>query len=145
MSEATTAGQYKPPRSVKVIFSSSVLMCEAFVVFFSTLVAYGLGDHSRIVVWIVGLALAIVLVGACATLKRSWGFLLGHVLQAAIIALGFLVPAMFVVGIAFAALWAFGVYQGARMDRERRAWDAQVLAETGELPFNDEDLPKSML
>jgi hypothetical protein len=53
-------------------------------------------------------------------LRRSWGYAVGHVLQVAILALGFVVPAMFFVGALFAALWLAAYVLGARIEADRR-------------------------
>jgi hypothetical protein len=54
-------------------------------------------------------------------LGRSWGYVIGHVLQAAFIVLGLLAagPAVVAVGVLFAGLWIAAYAVGLRVDRER--------------------------
>jgi hypothetical protein len=113
-------------RSTKVMFGSTVLTLEAFVVFFATLVAFGLEAQGLppTVLLITGVALSAVLVGSCALLNRSFGYTLGWILQLTLIATGFIVPMMFLVGVLFALTWWYGIHTGARLDRENAQRDA---------------------
>lgn len=113
-------GMPKKRRSVKVMFASTVLLLEAFVVLFATLVVFGLRSDTIPVGVIlgVGLTLSAVLIVSCALLTRPYGILLGWVLQVLIIATGIAEPMMFLVGILFALTWLYGIRTGARLDRE---------------------------
>lgn len=51
------------------------------------------------------LAIVVLLVGAAGTLRRRWGWPLGGVCQALVIASGFLTGAMFVLGAVFGLIW----------------------------------------
>jgi hypothetical protein len=116
----------KKRRSIKVTFASTVLALEAFVVFFGTLVAFGLLKDSipRPLVLVLGLVLSVLLILTCALLTKPLGYKIGWVLQLVIIATGFFVPMMFLVGILFALTWWYGVVTGARIDRENKERDA---------------------
>ncbi|AUZ87061.1 DUF4233 domain-containing protein [Arthrobacter sp. TmT3-37] len=113
-------GMPKKRRSTKILFASTVLLLEAFVVFFATLAVFGLrrDEIPPAVILTSGLLLSVVLVLTCAVLTKRWGIGLGWILQLVIIAGGILEPAMFVVGIAFALTWLYGIRQGMRVDRE---------------------------
>ena len=113
-------GMPRKRRSTKVLFASTVLMLEAFVVCFATLAVFGLrrDEISPAVILVSGLTLAVVLVLNCAVVTKKWGIGLGWFLQLVIIAGGFLEPVMFVVGTAFALTWFYGIRQGIRVDRE---------------------------
>lgn len=113
-------GMPKKRRSVKVMFASVVLLLEAFVVFFGTLTIFGLRRDELPGGLILGLgvALSVLLVLNCAVVTKRWGIAVAWVLQLVIIAGGFLEPAMFFVGIAFALTWLYGVRTGARLDKE---------------------------
>ncbi|MGV0110604.1 MULTISPECIES: DUF4233 domain-containing protein [unclassified Arthrobacter] len=113
-------GMPKKRRSTKVMFASTVLLLEAFVVFFATLTVFGLrrDEISPAVILTSGVILSVLLVFTCAVVTKRWGIAVGWVLQLVIIAGGFLEPAMFVVGLAFAITWLYGLRQGARVDRE---------------------------
>lgn len=138
-------GMPKKRRSTKVMFASTVLGLEAFVAFFATLVAFGLkaGGLPPGVILGGGLALAVVLVLACAVVSRPWGPAVGWVLQLVLILTGFLQPMMFFIGAAFALAWWYALRTGLRLDREnarrdaeQAAWEADHSGQdwTGELP-----------
>jgi hypothetical protein len=113
-------GMPRKRRSTKILFASTVLLLEAFVVFFATLVVFGLrrDEISPGVILTSGLILSVVLILNCAVLTKRWGIGLGWFLQLVLIAGGFLEPTMFVVGVAFALTWLYGIRQGTRVDRE---------------------------
>ena len=118
-------GMPKKRRSVKVMFASTVLTLEAFVVFFGTLVVFRLQGDSLPpgIILAGGLLLSAALLGTCALLSKPAGPLIGWILQLAIIATGFLEWMMFLVGILFAATWWYGLRAGMRLDRENRERD----------------------
>ncbi|NJC22489.1 hypothetical protein BJ994_001565 [Arthrobacter pigmenti] len=120
-------GMPKKRRSVKVMFASTVLLLEAFVVLFATLVVFGLrGDEIPVgVILGVGLGLSAVLIFSCALLTKPYGILLGWILQGLIILTGIAEPMMFVVGVLFALTWLYGIRTGARLDRENVERDRQ--------------------
>ncbi|PPB50457.1 DUF4233 domain-containing protein [Arthrobacter pityocampae] len=113
-------GMPKKRRSTKILFASTVLVLEAFVVFFATLAVFGLrrDEISPVLILTSGFLLSVVLVLTCAVLTKKWGIALGWFLQFVLIAGGFLEPVMFVVGLAFALTWLYGIRQGIRVDRE---------------------------
>jgi hypothetical protein len=55
-------------------------------------------------------------------LRRPWGYTVGHLIQVASVALGFLVPAMFFVGGMFALLWVSAFVLGRRIEEDKRRW-----------------------
>lgn len=118
-------GMPKKRRSTKILFASTVLLLEAFVVFFATLAVFGLrrDEISPALILTSGLLLSVVLVLTCAVLTKKWGIGLGWILQLVIIAGGFLEPTMFLVGVAFALTWLYGIRQGRRVDRENKERD----------------------
>lgn len=120
-------GMPKKRRSIKVMFASTVLLLEAFVVLFATLVVFGLRSDTIPVGVIlgVGLALSAVLIVACAFLTKPYGMLLGWVLQVLVLATGIVEPMMFLVGTLFALTWLYGIRTGARLDRENAERDRQ--------------------
>lgn len=67
-------GMPKKRRSTKVMFASTVLLLEAFVAFFGTLVVFGLkrGEVPPGIILGVGITLSVVLVLACAVLSKPW-------------------------------------------------------------------------
>ncbi|MCX8453033.1 MULTISPECIES: DUF4233 domain-containing protein [Paenarthrobacter] len=133
-------GMPKKRRSTKVMFGSTVLLLEAFVAFFGTLVVFGLkrGEVPPAIILSVGIALSIVLVLTCAVLSKPWGIGLGWGLQIVLILTGLAEPTMFIVGILFAICWWYGIRTGIRIDREvaqrdreQAEWDAAHRDEPG--------------
>ncbi|MBW1601094.1 DUF4233 domain-containing protein [Streptomyces sp. JJ66] len=100
---------------------ASTLIGEFLVVGLAGLVALRLTDHSPGTVWLVfGTAMALCLL-ACGLLGRPGGVAFGWVVQAGLIASGFLVPTMFVLGAVFALLWWTSVHYGRKIDAGRAA------------------------
>ncbi|WP_443020309.1 DUF4233 domain-containing protein [Sinomonas cyclohexanicum] len=113
-------GMPRQRRSVRVMFASILLLTEAFVVFFTTLVVFGLRGRELGAGPVLGggLGLVAVFILACAVVSRPWGMWLAWALQAVLVLLGFLEPMMFVVGAVLLVTWFFAIRTGARLDRE---------------------------
>ena len=82
----------------------------------------------------VGLGLTVACVVAAGMLRRRWAYGLGWLVQVASVALGFVIPMMFVLGAIFGALWAGAYFLGAKIDREkaeRAVLEQQWAAEHG--------------
>jgi hypothetical protein len=120
-------GMPKKRRSTKVMFASTVLLLEAFVAFFATLVVFGLkrGEVDPALILGTGIGLSVVLVLSCAFLGRPWGIALGWALQVVLILTGIAEPTMYVVGLLFAACWWYGIRTGIRIDRENAQRDRE--------------------
>ncbi|MEX3507935.1 hypothetical protein CKW39_11290 [Kocuria sp. WRN011] len=121
-------GQKKPRRSIKAMFAVSVLSIEAFIVFFATLAVFGIlaRDWGTTQQWLLvggGVLLTLVFLLACGMVRRPGGYVLGWVLQLVLIATGFLLPAMFVIGALCALAWWYAVAKGTTIDRENRERD----------------------
>lgn len=71
------------------------------------------------------LGLAVLALVAAGLLRNRAGYVLGSVLQVAAVGLGFVVPVMFVLGLAFAAFWVMAIVLGRRID-EAKAAQAQL-------------------
>jgi hypothetical protein len=125
----------KPRAPAKPQFTQTVLLLEAFVVFFCTLVAYGLrtvpnawplfDPPSGAVIWTVGLVLSVVLLVLSRLVTRPGGYVAGTVVQVPVLAGGLAVPFMFLAGGIFAVLWVAALRLGGRVDAERAAYDAE--------------------
>jgi hypothetical protein len=102
------------------IVGSSVLTLEALVVLLAIPVALVLGTgHSNaavIAAFVIIVVLCLVTVGM---ITRPHAIALGWVTQALVIASGFLVPAMFLLGVLFALLWFWAVRIGTRADEAK--------------------------
>ena len=123
-------GMPKKRRSTKLMFASTVLLLEAFVALFGTLAVFGLrrGEFPPVLVFGLGIGLALVLALTCAVLTKPWGVALGWVLQLVLILAGFVEPTMFVVGALFALTWWYGIRTGIRIDREAAQRDREQAA-----------------
>ena len=99
--------------------ASLTLSLEAFLVFFGMLGAYRLSDLSPQQVWIGGAVLLLLTLVAAGVARRPGGLILGWVVQILIIATGFVLPAMFVMGALFALLWWWLLRVGMKIDAPR--------------------------
>lgn len=101
---------------------AAVLCLEALTIALATPVMVsvsGLGLATA--VWL-GVGLAVVCVVLAGMLRREWAYYLGWAVQLAAIAMGFVVPMMFVLGLIFAALWATAYLLGLKIERERAGY-----------------------
>jgi hypothetical protein len=104
---------------------ASTLLGEFFVVGFAGLVAMKEPGLTVTTVWTVcGVAMLLSLL-LCGMVTRPGGVQLGWALQIALIAAGFVVPVMFVLGAAFAALWWCSVHFGRKVDEAKAAYAAR--------------------
>ncbi|MGI5198063.1 DUF4233 domain-containing protein [Streptomyces sp. CA-288835] len=109
---------------------ASTLIGEFFVIGFAGLVAMKDPDLSMTTVWTVsGVAMLLCLL-LCGVVTRPWGVQLGWALQIALIASGFVVPTMFLLGAIFAALWWASVHYGRKVDEAKARFAAQAEGET---------------
>ncbi len=126
---------YRPKKSAKIQFSATILLLEAFVVFFATLVLYGLRDNKAglpttaphldgTTIWILGGVLVLVLIFVSRLCGRPGGYLAGSLVQLPVILSGLIVPMMFLVAAMFAFMWVLAMRLGERVDRERVEYDA---------------------
>ena len=109
----------KRQRSTTESLLSIVLMLEAFLVFFAALAAFGLDLVEGPVALGGGAALIVLLALHGRLLRYRWGVWLGWVLQVALVALGLLLPLMYLIGAGFLALWIYCFIKGRSIDRAR--------------------------
>lgn len=124
-------------RSARRQFAATMLGLEAVVVLLATCVAFGLRVADPAQVWLVGGALTLSLVLAAAVVARPGGYVVGSVLQVAVLATGLAVPAMYVVGAVFVGLWIASLRLGTRIDRERAEREQAARAGSGTAPSDD--------
>lgn len=103
------------------ILCTSTLIGEFFVIGFAGLVAMQLSDVSTTVVWAVSGTAMLLSLLLCGMLGRPGGVQLGWALQIALIASGFVVSAMFFLGVCFAGLWWASVRFGRKVDELKAA------------------------
>lgn len=100
---------------------AAVLSLEAITLGLTTPVMITIAGIPTGTALAVGLGLALVCVLAAGLLRKEWAYGLGHVIQVAAVALGFVVPLMFVLGPIFALLWGTAYWLGLKIERERSA------------------------
>ncbi|MBA2418456.1 MAG: DUF4233 domain-containing protein [Nocardioidaceae bacterium] len=98
---------------------AAMLVFEAVVIALATPVMIAVEDVQTDVALSVGLGLAFLALLTAGLLRRPWAYVLGHAIQVAIIAMGFLVPAMFLVGVMFAALWVTAYLLGRKIEADK--------------------------
>ena len=113
-------------RAPKRAMCAAMLTLEAVVLALSVPVMISVeGVDTGLAVGL-GIGLAVLCVLTAGLLSRSWAYVLGHALQVGAISLGFVVPAMFLVGAMFAALWALAFLVGRRIEADRARWAAEA-------------------
>ncbi|MYU34476.1 DUF4233 domain-containing protein [Streptomyces sp. SID8358] len=108
---------------------ASTLIGEFFVIGFAGLVAMKSDDLSMGTVWTVcgiGMLLSVLL---CGVITRPGGLQLGWALQIALLLSGFFVPMMFILGVAFTALWWASIHYGRKIDEAKARWAALAEAQ----------------
>ncbi len=96
---------------------ATVLIFEAIVIGLAIPVAITIEHESHGAAGVAGGVLAAIAVLLAAVVGRPgqrWALVAGSLLQVAVIATGLVVPAMFVLGAIFAALWAAAIWLGVR-------------------------------
>jgi hypothetical protein len=125
MSSTVPDGQaVRRKRPAKPQFTQTILVLEAVLVFFATLVAYGLRLTDPTAIWWVGGSLSVVLILLSGMMSRPGGYLAGSIAQVLVLAGGIFVPTMFVIGGIFVILWVVALRLGGKIDRERAEYDA---------------------
>lgn len=120
-----TAGTPAPARKRKTAkrpilrrLLSSVLVFEAIILILAIPVAIKIEDLHHGVAFSVGGGLALVAVLLAGFIGRGrWALVVGAVLQFAIIAAGVEIPALYVLGVVFCALWFGGIYMAGRLEQ----------------------------
>jgi hypothetical protein len=96
------------------VIGASVLAFEGLVVLLAIPVAVTLGGVDP--TWAIsgGVALALACFLVAGSLGRPWGYRAGWVVQGLVLASGFVVTSMFLIGGLFVALWVVGLRVGRR-------------------------------
>lgn len=102
------------------VLGSSVLGFEAIVVLLAMpLLAVNGYVDSMGVAFAIGGAIAMGLIVGIAIITRPGGVWWGWIMQGIVLALGFWIPTMWILGGIFALLWFIAVRTGGRIDRAR--------------------------
>ena len=119
-------------RSTQATLGSLVMVFQSVVVFFATLVGFGLQVYpDPAVIWGVGLGLSVFLMIFPAVLGKPGAYLVGWILQLVVISLGVWVPLMYVLGVVFLGMWAWGMIACGTIDKARAAKKKLDSAEGG--------------
>ena len=95
-----------PEQGLRAIFAATLVL-ESIVVLLALLVLPISGAGATPATTAVIVALAVLMILAAGVQRRPWGLRVALALQVATIACGLLVPALGVMGLIFAAVWAF--------------------------------------
>jgi Na+(H+)/acetate symporter ActP len=98
---------------------AAILTLEAVALGLTTPVMITVADVSAAVAVPIGVGLCVLCIVLSGMLRRPWAYVAGHVVQIAAVALGFVVPMMFLVGGLFAVLWFTAYWLGTKIERER--------------------------
>ena len=100
---------------------AAVLALEAVTLGLSTPVMVAVAEVPTGTALAIGLGLMVACLVVAGLLRGEWAYGLGWAIQVAAVALGLVVPMMFVLGPIFALLWATAYFLGRRIERERAA------------------------
>ena len=113
---ATTTARVRRERSASESLLSIVLLLEGFLVFFVALTAFSLESTSPAQALIGGAVLIVLLAIAGRLVRFAPGLWLGWGLQLALVALGLVLPLMYLIGAGFLALLVFCFVKGRALD-----------------------------
>jgi hypothetical protein len=102
---------------------STVLIMEAVVVALAIVPSIALGHMNGGTAGAIGGAIAVVAIGLAGCVGRPgmrWALYAGSVLQLLVIAVGVVMPAMYVLGVIFAALWFTGIWLARKVESASR-------------------------
>jgi len=102
---------------VKVL-GASVLIAESMTMGFAILLA--MKDHSDAAI-IYGCVISFLLFLAAGLMRRPGGFVIGSIMQVAMIAFGFVVPSFFIIGAVLIGLWVAAIVVGRKGEAARAA------------------------
>jgi pilus assembly protein TadC len=102
---------------------AAILLLEAIVLGLTTPVLFSLTDAATSTVLLIGPGLTIAALVVASLLRFGIAYWLGWAIQVAAIAVGFVVPSMFFLGVVFLALWATAFFLGLRIETERADWE----------------------
>lgn len=105
------------------VLASAVLVMEILVMGFAVLLASK--DHSALALSLGG-AIAALLLVAAAMLRTRIGWILGSILQLALVGYGFVTTPLFFLGALFTGLWVSAIVVGRKGEAARAALVGQT-------------------
>ena len=108
-------------RSVQRSLGSMVLAFESVVVFFGTLVAFGLKVADPVTVWTFGLIFSTVLILTPGVLGRKYSYIFASLLQVLLLVVSFYVPWMLLISVIFVGFWGWAMIAGVTIDLANKA------------------------
>lgn len=115
-------------RSARRSLGSMALAFQSFVVFFATLAAFGLQVADAALIWVIGLALAIVMILTPGVLGKKGSYWFGWFLQLTTLVLSIMTITVHWVGyvflvfsLIFIGLWGWAMLTGSALDAANRA------------------------
>lgn len=100
---------------------AAIVSMEGLAVALAAPVMISIGGVSAGLALPLGLGFFVACIVVTGLLRRPWAYWLGWALQVVAIAMGFLIPVMFVVGVIFAVLWGMADILGRKIESERAA------------------------
>jgi uncharacterized membrane protein len=104
---------------------ATMLALQCIVLGLSTPVLITIADVDKAASLTIGLGLALAALVIAGLLRFEWAYYAGFALQIATLALGFVVPVMFILGVVFGSLFAGAYFLGRKIEVDRAAWEAQ--------------------
>jgi hypothetical protein len=116
-----SAPRVRRERSATESLLSIVLLLEGLLVFFVALTAFSLRAVAPVQALVGGVVLIVLLAVAGRAARFPAGQWLGWALQLVLVALGLVLPLMYLIGAGFLALWAFCFVKGRSLDAAKAA------------------------
>ena len=100
------------------VLGSAVLTMEVFIMGFAMLLAKDIHEPATI---IYGFAFMVIAIATVGLLKKRIGWILGSILQFALMAYSVVVPAMAIINLIFMGLWLAAIIVGRKGEAARAA------------------------
>jgi len=100
------------------ILGASVLIAESMTMGLAILLAMKDASNAAI---IYGCVVSFLLFVAAGLIRRSGGFVIGSLMQVAMIGFGFVEPALFIIGVVLIGLWVAAIVVGRKGEAARAA------------------------
>lgn len=101
---------------------AAMLSLEAIILALAVPVMISVENVAKPLAMSIGFGLAVLCIVVAGLLRRPQAYIMGHLIQVAAIAMGFLVPIMFFVGAMFAVLWLGAFFLGRKIESDKAAW-----------------------